>query len=103
MEDKLAREWIRHVEFKLTSVINNWNRDLIEGTKIKECPVCKHPVLVIKHPYRTVSTTNVCTGSGFTLVEDPCYQCLTCGVRFTCNKKEVCEILGEGKGGIKDG
>ena len=46
---------------------------------IKDCPKCKHPVVVQTLPYTYGAT----------------YRCLTCGVKFFCINKEVSEVLDE--------
>ena len=59
--------------------------------EIRDCPKCKHPVLAVRgyggHAWNWEDAP-------YTLAQDY-YQCLTCGVRFSCENKSVCEILKE--------
>ena len=95
MKDSEVREKARFNELAIDYLTRRI--EILEGRmpEVKDCPECKHPVLAITHPYRTISITNVHTGSGYTKVDDPCFQCLTCGTKFTCALKNVCEILKE--------
>ena len=57
----------------------------IVGTlDINDCPKCEHPVLA-KGIFIT-GIQPIFDGRGF--------QCLTCGSRFTCTEKCVCELVG---------
>jgi len=95
VKDSEVREKARFNELAISYLTTRIEK--LEGRmpEVKDCPECKHPVLAITHPYRTISITNVHTGSGCTRVDDLCFQCLTCGSKFKCEQKNVCEILEE--------
>ena len=63
---------------------------------VKDCPKCKHPVVAL----RTTETTpyhikGEPARRGMITLD--CYQCLSCGVKFTCSNKCVCEVIKEEK------
>lgn len=51
----------------------------LRDISIKDCPVCKHPVMA-----KLTEDRNVWY-----------YRCLACGSKFTCSEKCVCELLKE--------
>jgi len=53
----------------------------ISNLAVKDCPVCKHPVLAEHHTYRGVE------------IRPSYYQCFTCGVKFTVINQEMTEVL----------
>lgn len=88
MKDKVARENIQRIAdevglnihqlkwaSKATNFLHRANAllDKFECISIKDCPKCKHPVLA----------------KGYCEI----YQCLTCGVKFRCTEKCVCEVI----------
>ena len=56
--------------------------DELGNLSIKDCPKCKHTALA---QYKHEQTLTI--GGLFY------YQCLTCGTKFTCSNKCVCEII----------
>ena len=56
---------------------------------IKDCPMCKHPVLALYHK------PNVAGHLAHPEVYDEgnYFQCLTCGSKFRCVEKKVCELI----------
>jgi len=85
MKDKEARE---NITFLLDwhqindNGIKRISRNLSD-VSIKDCPKCKQRRMVERY-YAPPGL-----GAG------GCYQCLTCGTRFTCSEKQVCEIIKE--------
>ncbi len=71
-------------------------RDLIGGLRrridrlecselfVKDCPVCKHSVMV---------RANWADTEHSRWDEPDNYTCLTCGVKFICTNKCVCEVV----------
>ena len=54
---------------------------------IKDCPNCKHPALAKWDNSDLLSKDGECIfASGYN-------QCLSCGTKFTCSAKGVCEII----------
>lgn len=74
--------------------------DSVAGISIKDCPKCKHPVMAKEslhtHPHTWATEEHDYTvnsdGGGLTYKT---YQCLVCGVKFTCSEKCVCKIINE--------
>ena len=64
--------------------------DKLEHLSLKDCPQCKHPVLaryIDVPPYL----------ARFYKIRQSHFQCLTCGAKFTCTEKQVCELIKEGE------
>ncbi len=62
----------------------------LSNVSIKECPKCKHEVMA-KGLVCWDEVPN--TLGGVDAFGKFGYKCLTCGVKFTCTKKEVCEVV----------
>ena len=58
----------------------------LEGISIKECPKCQHDVMVKSWEEHVGGSIPAAL---FRMV----FQCLTCGSKFTCSTKEVCELI----------
>jgi len=85
MKDKKAREEIEELLHQMECHIKSHRRNLLLGLSIKDCPKCKHLVLAKEW---------VDLWSGNTAVSYPThFQCLTCGVKFTCSNECVCKII----------
>ena len=81
MKDKEARGQIQSVQREM-----RYNRELcrkehLNALSIKDCPKCKHPVLAQGLDYFV----------GVEIKTD--FRCLTCGSKFRCFEKCVCEIV----------
>ncbi len=98
MKDKKARKRIDNLE---KVVDEKPFRDLIDrgegvihnlwGVVIKDCPKCNHPVLAIHHKQNLMGHwlhPEIHDAGDY-------YQCLTCGSKFTCTNKRVCELVKE--------
>ena len=86
MEDKEARKDIEWLKDKL-------GRQSIIDVSIKDCPKCKHPVMSQWNDshYCDLTPQDVVIG---TMKWTPAhFQCLTCGTKFTCSEKCVCEEI----------
>ena len=59
--------------------------------EIKDCPKCKHPAPA----WWTLYSKEGCIGMSPSIFS--CYQCLTCGTKFKCTQKNVCELIEEKK------
>jgi len=104
MKDKEAREHIGHVNFgwfEGGSITGDGllfevellrrkvaNLEFPSALSVKDCPKCKHPVLAVFHP-EEIETTYYASLSGW-------WRCLTCGVKFVCSNKQVCEVVKDG-------
>lgn len=69
---------VKALELTLSLMITNGEGEL-KSISIKECPKCGHDV------WAKGTTSHILT----------IYQCLTCGSKFTCSKKYVCELIDE--------
>ena len=82
MKDKVARRDIRQLEIDLHNRIKVLERT---GLTVKNCPKCGHLVLAqaiwAQHPLAPRY--------------GELHQCLTCGVKFSCEHKSVCEVVTE--------
>jgi len=79
----------RQVESNTSMISAMWEK--LKHLEVKECPKCNHPVLA-KVIYFPIAST-ACIGDTIFAPLGATHQCLTCGVKFTCNNKEVCEII----------
>ena len=92
MKDKLARE---RAELALQEIRDHRHKAL--NVSIKDCPKCKHPALAqfVNRKIHELTPQDVVDGNmRWTQAH---YQCLTCGSKFTCSEKCVCELLDEDK------
>lgn len=110
MKDKVARDMIGRVEYvcgkfggsglKLdVASLRKRLADLeveLERVSIKDCPKCGHPVLVQKRDGAKIENSGY-QWHGVTVYNyKPSYfQCLTCGSKFTCSDRCVCELVEE--------
>ena len=69
MKDKEAREELAGL------------RQSLGGISVKDCPVCRHPVLM-KGSFEKIGR-----------LLEVVHQCLTCGSKFGGESKDVCEII----------
>lgn len=61
-------------------------KERLRGVAIKDCPKCGHPVLA---QFIIIYSSPYTPG----LPQHSYYQCLTCGVKFTCEDKCVCKVV----------
>ena len=90
MKDTEARADIRRLEgitIRLDGEIYNLKSKGHETT-IKHCSVCKHDTMQKEERYWGYPNTNRTWWE---------YYCLTCGTKFKCTTKEVCEPCKEAK------
>ena len=104
MKDKEGRERVERILRTLEKVdgeqqaeIINLQRSIMDGVSVKDCPKCKHPVMAIESTYPEHTEYN---SSGLPSVFTAtamysCFQCLTCGIKFTCSREDVCKIVEE--------
>lgn len=70
----------------------------LEYISIKDCPKCKHPVLVQKQVVNHFGATTSITLSDVDTSElTKTFRCLTCGSKFTYSEKCVCRLIEEGE------
>jgi len=106
MKDKKARERAENANRRITDHLLEEKRN--QGISIKDCPKCKHPVMALNVKGESLVAAadlnrglaeyrigdNIVTLEEFRKAENThTYQCLTCGVKFTCSSKQVCEII----------
>lgn len=89
MKDEEVRERISRVEGRMRRLEQIVSPSFPKDISIKECPKCKHPVLA-----RVIASFT--EEAAFYPGGKKQYQCLTCGSKFTCSEKCVCELV-EGK------
>jgi len=86
MKDKELRERLDYqaedIRINRAMIFKLENRLPSERISIKECPKCEHDVLAV---YKIVI--------GVVGMGQYGYQCLTCGSKFTCSEKCICELI----------
>ena len=89
MKDTKARELIVIMDNELTELYKELHRgtDRFENISIKDCPKCKHEVLAKGIPPLFDG------GLIPAMLTTSCFKCLTCGSKFICSEKQVCELL----------
>ena len=93
MKDREARVDILGLKMGVAKLESSQLDISIKGCSIKDCPSCKHPVMVQrKLGVYTISGTNPDFEQGGWDSKE-IYQCLTCGSKFTCEPKLVCELI----------
>ena len=100
MKDKVARDMVRDVLRDFDYWLQMYKPNTLGDVSIKDCPKCKHEVLA-KKIIRDTEGTIFCFTSSISLDSTTQgkpppekFQCLTCGSKFTCSEKCVCELIG---------
>ncbi len=90
MKDKEARKDINELHLAFGYFTQRFDGHPLKDLSIKDCPKCQHSVLA-----KEIAFNHYPMGDGKTLnLPIPLhYQCLTCGTKFTCSTKEVCEVI----------
>lgn len=83
MNDKEIRKFKLDTEMALGYITQRLDNSPLKDLSVKGCPKCNHPVVAQTHS-RYVS--NIICWTDY-------YQCLTCGSKFTCSEKCVCELI----------
>ncbi len=94
MKDKKARDRLEHIEEELIQAGDDrkrWGVDPLD-LSIKDCPRCKHLVMTQKGVEKIEGSEYLYYG--YTHVHHrEVFTCLTCGSKFACSEKEVCELI----------
>lgn len=86
MKDIEARGRIKNLE-RWQGIHMDKTYGNLQRTSIQDCPKCRHPVMVKEHVGNYTSTLSLYSA-------DPSYyQCLSCGVKFTCSTEKVCKVI----------
>jgi len=96
MKDKKAREVNEEIA-KAVDYLRGRICDVetfARSVSIEDCPKCKHPVLAVEKEGEIIEGSRSCFYGGISYDRKPNYhQCLTCGVKFVCSNKQVCEVV----------
>ncbi len=90
MKDRKARWDIENLCTKIREIDGELERSLIHCLSIKDCPKCEHKVLA--QSYVEIIYGKKSKQESY-FYDETRYQCLTCGSKFTCSEKCVCELI----------